>query len=407
MKKLLIFDNIDIFLINYLSNFDGDLWCCNLPINDSKLKLIENEIKSVGVVNQDSLEKIIEYKKLNNLDFEVLSCLENSESKLFSNYSGWTTYSELVQEAVLKNYNQIYIYNLNNKFSDNLISQLNIITKKYSLSMLSEDKLKIIENNNIPKQIVVNKKIEVLKISEKVYTNSKLEDDDFFDLKEKLHNKLKKKLKYEELNFLILGNDKTINDINPNLDLFNSKLIICGVNRIWYKIMPEILFFMDSLNLDEMLLSEKVFKTIFMPKFIFNNPDMPADKNLFRDLIKDNDIKLINNPKIKLKKSSIIWLIYYLNNLLFREYKCNFYLYGVSLKIADGKHFYNKEESLDKRNISESTLQSFFNSHLDGFKWLYNANKANLISISKDSLLNDHIPYNTISLKQLLKDNKL
>ena len=61
------------------------------------------------------------------------------------------------------------------------------------------------------------------------------------------------------MNILILGNSSDINDFN--FDLLKNKdsnLIVAGVNRIWFKYIPDYLYFSDHLILKELEQSNNI-----------------------------------------------------------------------------------------------------------------------------------------------------
>ena len=192
------------------------------------------------------------------------------------------------------------------------------------------------------------------------------------------------------MNILILGNSSDINDFN--FDLLKNKdsnLIVAGVNRIWFKYIPDYLYFSDHLILKELEQSNNIVNdtNIITTSYIYRRNIYYDNNTLIKTLQKYN----INvYPKINGYCDSVSWLIQVLNNYIFKNYKCTFYVFGVTLNIENlyyKKHFYKGFIKLDVQHYDR-----LFKRAIDNFKKL-KQEKYNIISLTPQSKLNNYFNY--------------
>ncbi len=143
--KLLILGN-GISRLNYkefITLWKNEIWGCN-SINLE----IQNipQLKLIGTVHDYYYDVLKEFKEQNNLNFEILG------TKQFKQYNGYCTGNELIREALLRNYTEIYLLgfdSINNSNFDiymktvvisNFTNQLNLLIKEYNLKLKKYNK---------------------------------------------------------------------------------------------------------------------------------------------------------------------------------------------------------------------------------------------------------------------------
>lgn len=110
IKKVLILGNGNSRLEykDYIKIWNGEIWACN----DAYTELTDFPCLNVmASVHQDTAEKIAIFRNNNNLNFRVLARYENNEIRIekFKDFIGWTTGTELINQAHLENYDEIYL----------------------------------------------------------------------------------------------------------------------------------------------------------------------------------------------------------------------------------------------------------------------------------------------------------
>lgn len=150
MKTLIIGNGISRKnYLDYIHNFDGLIYTCNysyLEFNDFK------RIDILGTVHFEVALKALEYRKFNNLKYEILSIKNKDEIKQFTNFVGWSTGNELIKEAILRDCCDIHLLGFDslNNIDDCIYSgkvvisnfkcQMNLIIKRYGLKLLGVNK---------------------------------------------------------------------------------------------------------------------------------------------------------------------------------------------------------------------------------------------------------------------------
>jgi hypothetical protein len=113
MSNVLIFGNGLSRLNNiFVNNWNENIWGCNSAYKES---LNDKRISLIGSVHKEILFESLEFKEKNNLQYEILlpeqlipSDLKN-KINAFQIYNGFSTGKELIQEAILRDYKQIYL----------------------------------------------------------------------------------------------------------------------------------------------------------------------------------------------------------------------------------------------------------------------------------------------------------
>ena len=143
--KLLILGN-GTSRLNYkefIKNWEYEIWCCNYAFteyfNFPKLNLI-------GTVHFKCYKDAIKFKEEKNLNYIEIVYLNTSK-----NYLGYSTGNELINEAIIRGYNEIYLLgydSINNSNKDiytipypyigNFKNQLKILLNKYNYLKLNE-----------------------------------------------------------------------------------------------------------------------------------------------------------------------------------------------------------------------------------------------------------------------------
>lgn len=119
-------------VLKFINSFDGDIWGCNKFYTEI-FKL--PRINLIASVHEEYTTEAIKFKDENNLNYEILT------ADKFKNYIGYSTGSELINEAILRGYEKIYLVgfdSLNGNNSDiyiktvvisNFVAQVNELLK--------------------------------------------------------------------------------------------------------------------------------------------------------------------------------------------------------------------------------------------------------------------------------------
>jgi len=109
MKKCLVLGNASDRLEEkeFIKNWKDEIWICNYAYKEY---LEFPRIDVVGTVHSFVVTDALQFKKENNLNFRILSSNRyNSETEEFKNYLGFSTGWELVNQAILEGFEEIYI----------------------------------------------------------------------------------------------------------------------------------------------------------------------------------------------------------------------------------------------------------------------------------------------------------
>jgi hypothetical protein len=120
-----------------------EIWVCNKAYNET---ILYKNISLVASVHQEDALNALEYKIKNNLSYDIMSNQVWKQGiKCFKQYRGWSTGTELIHEAILKNdYEEIWlsgfsfisydtgdIYNEGVTYCNNFINQFNQIKDEF------------------------------------------------------------------------------------------------------------------------------------------------------------------------------------------------------------------------------------------------------------------------------------
>lgn len=199
-------------------------------------------------------------------------------------------------------------------------------------------------------------------------------------------------------NFLVLGNDNFINQIDFEKIKNLKNITTVGVNRIWHKFLPDILFFIDVEIITELMRAVKtcpeknkcpnnlLCKCNLRKKIIFTTTDRIKSYHT-------REYKFMESIGCKFTKcitrNSMTSILHYLYD---RFPKATYYLGGVSLKWSNKHHFWEKNSSIlnnKDRNWYKPRLEQAY----QDIASLKVYRKANLIIIQPDSLLNHVLPH--------------
>jgi hypothetical protein len=201
---------------------------------------------------------------------------------------------------------------------------------------------------------------------------------------------------------IILGNDKSISDIDFNI--FRN-ITTAGVNRIFLKYEPDYLFFLDNDIVEEIKINE-----INLPNTICITSKYNYDKrqkfDIEVDLINDRFKGHIHDKYYNHSVfSSVPSLIKQLNDFIFKKEKLCFFIFGVSLTYKN-EHFWNEFEYYKLKKSSNFDYEENKNrmdKMLFTFKKLM-ARKYILFNCNPESRLNEIMPFVDI---EKIKDIKL
>jgi hypothetical protein len=180
-------------------------------------------------------------------------------------------------------------------------------------------------------------------------------------------------------NFLMIGNDSTLEDLNYNRILNN--IVTISVNRTWMIFMPDIMYIIDGVIFTEIknkIDNKEIDYIDFKNTIIFYNFYLEDEHKELLDRL--------NSYPININRDNSIYAI---TKLLMKLYsKAKFYFYAMRLKYHKEKnHFWNKSEKILNNRTKEWEIEKLNASFLK-FKNLYNKSTHEMISVMKDSQLN-------------------
>ena len=207
-------------------------------------------------------------------------------------------------------------------------------------------------------------------------------------------------------NIFLFGTSEFIDevDIDKIEELKKKKdVVTAGVNRIFRKFQPDYFFFMDR-DIVEELHDEQVFRNKnskwMTSKFLYENSISKLEEHEFSDYLADQEIDILDIDFVKKvrRKSSLLWLIYYMRHYAFPDHVCKFYFVGVSLDYQSS-HYYggmmNKNRPLD-------TLKVQYQSQFQGLKE-FQRSGYHFYSLTPQSKINSFIPFINVSPSDLLE----
>jgi len=111
MNRLLILGNGNSRLdyTDYINSFDGQVWGANKIFQET---IINQKLNLIGTVHLDFAISALEFKKKNNLKYDIYfseEIKEYNEIKYFKNYHGWSTGSELLYKGLQDKFDEIHL----------------------------------------------------------------------------------------------------------------------------------------------------------------------------------------------------------------------------------------------------------------------------------------------------------
>lgn len=187
---------------------------------------------------------------------------------------------------------------------------------------------------------------------------------------------------------LVLGNSNHLNSINFNK--LDKNITTIGVNRIWYKFIPDYFVFSD-MEIYKELINQKAFEKLKNSKIITTEWFNRKNKNITNKLLQDKQIKSYKIfPYIKFP-DSVCSAIYIYHSFLRRHTKIRYYIAGVDLYYTPNKnHFWTGEYTTTNNNGKEW--------YEPRFKWMFEnymkfkQSGLDIVSVNPNSELNKLFP---------------
>lgn len=180
-------------------------------------------------------------------------------------------------------------------------------------------------------------------------------------------------------------------------------IITAGVNRIFYKFQPDYFFFMDRDIIEELSknsIQREEHSKWMIPKFLYENSESRVERGDFQSYIDQQKIEELNINFFEAlkRKSSMLWLLYYFQEILFKDYLCKFFLIGVELKTDKGHYFGGKY------NSNRPNLGTQYVSQQHGIKELSNLGYK-IMSLTPNSKLHEFIPFIDMKPEKFIEEN--
>jgi hypothetical protein len=183
-------------------------------------------------------------------------------------------------------------------------------------------------------------------------------------------------------NFLILGNGLDINEID--FETIDINLISGGVNRIYFRFIPEFYFIYDLVDIMPDFPLKEYWIYTYTPKLSEYLRENVNKKTIFTSFPFPEYTQdfTINGKNKNCNFSALNMLIRVLNDYLYKGDNNYFYICGCPLDEKIG-HFY--DESINQ--TSQKTLDNIYNDFIR-LAW----NNYKIISVMEESKLNDLFP---------------
>ena len=232
-------------------NFNNDLYAVKNYIKkyNNFVKLKENKLhikySNQKILIDGSSEFYIEDNFKNLIKFQIEKSKKNTKFKTFLNLENLDikaediSYNKLKKEnAILqisgfKNEKKLFFRNISYKENKNTIEINNLEIKNNKILNINEVRFDYLTKNNFKNQITLIKKnnnymltgnsFDSIKLIENI-SNSET-DKNFFDIFKNLNSKIK-----IAINEVMLDNNSTVNNLNGNLEIKNSKIIDLNLN---------------------------------------------------------------------------------------------------------------------------------------------------------------------------------
>lgn len=199
-------------------------------------------------------------------------------------------------------------------------------------------------------------------------------------------------------NFLMIGNDSTLEELNYNRILNN--IVTVSVNRTWMIFMPDIMYIIDGVIFTEIknkIDNNEIDYIDFKNTIIFYNFYLEDEHKELLDRL--------NSYPINISRDNSIYAI---TKLLMKFYsKAKFYFYAMRLKYHKEKnHFWNNYEGILNNRTKEWEIEKLNKSFLK-FKNLNDNSSQEMISVMKDSQLNKVLKVENIEKIYISKNKSI
>lgn len=197
---------------------------------------------------------------------------------------------------------------------------------------------------------------------------------------------------------LILGNSNHINKID--FDRLNDDVITLGVNRIWYKFIPDYFTFSDSIIYNE-LMEKKMFSKLNNSKIILNDWMIRQRNKHERYMYKkikahDNVLSYKTLTHIPFPDSVCSGLFAY-HKFINKNSDVTYYIAGVDLKYDENKNHFWTGEYTNKNKLTKEWYEPRFKRMWQNWLILKD-HKLKIISVNPKSELNKLFPYKNINI---------
>lgn len=259
----------------------------------------------------------------------------------------------------------------------------------YDEDKIMKTTLSVAHENGKEKEIVErwikNKRVRVLS-----------EDDSFKPANRKVKN------------VVIFGTSPFLDklDFNKIEELRNKKdIVFAGVNRIFYKFQPDYFFFMDGDIIEELKengIQRDSNSRWLTSEFLYGNSQCRISREKYASYSAKQKIEEldINFEKSTNRKSSLLWLMCYLQNFEFKDYLCKFYLVGVELKTSNVHYFGHKTN----KNRPGNTLSTQYISQYKGIGEFLQKG-FHIMSLNPNSKVNELVPFINIPVEKFIEEN--
>lgn len=248
--------------------------------------------------------------------------------------------------------------------------------------------------------------IAILQINELLDLNSNIYNKEtiFFPIKDKIDIDTFKDLqKFNPTSgrkhVLILGNDKTLNYLK--YAEFNDGVIIVGINRAHEIVKTDYTFFGDNPIFDEIYEKEDGNMEQILKYNLVTSDWIYKDdtEHEMKQWVDDGVIRMHTRERKNSFPDSVTIGLEYFNRLF--EGNVTFYVYGVSLRYDEKEnHFWTKHKG--KKEPGKDWSEPRFNRILRNFRKLKAEGTYDIVSVSKDSRINDIFEYQDV--KMLMDD---
>jgi len=325
----------------------------------------------------------------------------------------YLTYPQRKWEDVIKAYNFFTV----NK-TKSLLCKKNINTHPYLMLVDNKNntgrqlvKHDLYRRQEYPNVFELSHYIAIMIVGEIKNLNKNLynKDTQFFQIEDKIDVDTIDDLKkfnpdLGKKRVLILGNDKTLNDLK-NVK-FKDDVVIVGINRAHEIIKTNYTFFSDFVIFNEIYKKENGdLKKIKEYNLVASNWINRHGKNVTKKWEQQNLIKIHNRQNEQAFPDSVTFGIEYFNNLF--KGNVTFFVYGVSLQYDKiENHFWTNKISnnRDPVQLTKAWCEPRYKKTYENFNKLKKEN-INIISVSKNSKINKLFKYQDINDLIKFKNN--